>query len=239
MSVTSATALRWQVRLFPPDTHPFRIFERTVESVLRPDSVLLDAGCGRTAPLLRKFAPGISRAIGVDVVDFCSGDAAGMELIQSDLSTIPLPDGSVDVIMSRSVMEHLGDPLSVYLEMRRLLRPGGTFIFLTPNLWDYASLIARAVPNALHPTIVARVQGRPEEDTFPTYYRSNTRSSIRRLARASGFEVASCNHLGQYPAYLMFHPVPFLIGAGYEKVISNVPALRPLQAWILCTLRAL
>jgi len=139
--------------------------------------------------------------------------------------------------MSRSVMEHVTDPAQVYSEAHRVLRPGGRFIFLTANLWDYASLIALAVPNRFHPWIVARTEGRAECDVFPVAYRTNTRRAVEKWARHAGFEVATFRYLGQYPAYFMFNGFLFLLATGYEKLISNVTALNFLQGWIFVTLR--
>ena len=50
-------------------------------------------------------------------------------LLKNDLSAIPIEDVAVDVVKSRSVMEYVVDPLAVYREMHRILRPGGHFIF--------------------------------------------------------------------------------------------------------------
>jgi len=140
-------------------------------------------------------------------------------------------------VMARSVMEHVTQPREVYAEVFRVLRPGGSFIFLTANLWDYASLIAKLVPNRFHPWIVARTEGRREEDVFPIAYRTNTRRAVNRWAVQSGFEVIDFRYLGQYPSYFLFNSVLFLIGSGYEKLVSGIPVLNPLQGWILAALR--
>ena len=57
-------------RYYGDSPHPYRIFEEEVGRALRPESVLLDAGCGRTVPVLRKFAGRASRLIGVELVEF-------------------------------------------------------------------------------------------------------------------------------------------------------------------------
>jgi len=223
-------------RFFGDDEHPYLVFERTVDQYLRPDQTLLDAGCGRTAPVLVKYRGRASRLIGVDLVDF-PAQIEGVELLKNDLSAIPIEDACIDVVMSRSVMEHVADPRAVYGEMRRVLKPGGYFIFLTGNLWDYAALCAQAVPNRFHPWIVAKTQGRAEADVFPTQYKTNTVGAVRKWAMRTGFEVVSFDYLGQYPAYFMFNGLLFLLATGYEKLIQKVEALRFLRGWILVVLR--
>jgi SAM-dependent methyltransferase len=140
-------------------------------------------------------------------------------------------------VISRSVMEHVTDPAAVFSEIYRILKPGGHFIFLTANLWDYASLIAKTVPNRWHPYIVAKTEGRNECDVFPVAYRANTRRAISKWARSAGFDTISFRYLGQYPSYFMFNGFLFLLATGYEKLISKTSALQCLQGWILVTLQ--
>lgn len=210
-------------------------FEKTVSRHLPAGGVLLDAGCGRSAPVLRKFSGQASRLIGVDVVE-PTGELSGVEYHCCDLTDIPVQADSVDVVMARSVMEHLDDPLRVYREFSRVLKPGGKLIFLTANLWDYVSLIAAVVPNRLHPWIVRVTEGRDEQDTFPTRFRSNTSRSIRRWGRESGLRIIDFEYLGQHPSYLQFFAPAYLLASWYALLISSVEALRCLRGWILCTM---
>jgi SAM-dependent methyltransferase len=231
----TALAQRLKDRFFRQE-HPYRIFESEVGRRLERSHTLLDAGCGRTAPVLAKYRGLAQRLIGVDVVELQPRDDE-LELHCCDLARIPIADGCVDIVMARSVMEHVTEPAAVYAELHRVLKPGGHFIFLTANLWDYASLIAKVVPNRLHPWVVARTEGREPEDVFPIAYRTNTRRAVHRLAMASGFDIVSFSYLGQYPSYFMFNGFLFLLATAYEKAIAKVRALNHLQGWILVTLR--
>ncbi len=233
MTTLSENLLR---KYYANSSHPYRILEERIAALLTPDSVLLDAGCGRTVPVLRKYLGRAKRLIGVELVSF-TDVPPGIETYNADLSSIPLPAASVDVILSRSVFEHLTDPESVYREFARLLRPGGAVVFLTANMWDYGTLAARLVPNRFHARIVKEVEGRAEEDTFPTAYRTNTRAAVDRLAADSGLRVESFEYLSQYPNYLMFNGALFFLGTCYEKLISRFDSLRFLRGWILVTLR--
>ena len=233
MTALSETLLR---KYYTNSPHPYRVYEERVESLLTAEAVLLDAGCGRTVPVLRKYLGRARRLIGVELVDF-TDVPAGIDTYNADLSDIPLPDASVDLIMSRSVFEHLTDPAAVYKEFSRILRPGGVVVFLTANMWDYGTLVARLVPNRFHGKIVRQVEGRAEEDTFPTAYRTNTRSDVDGLAMAARLTVESFEYLSQYPNYLMFNGGLFFLGTCYEKLISRFDSLRFLRGWILVTLR--
>lgn len=231
----SRLAERLKDRYYSDDDHPYRIFEAEVRHRLQPTGVLLDVGCGREAPILQRFRGLASRLIGIDLVEFRNA-VPGVELVRGDMGQTGLPSGSVDVVMARSVMEHVTDPESAYGEVARILRPGGAFVFLTANLWDYASLLAMAIPNRFHPWLVAKTEGRAEEDVFPTAYKSNTRTSVYRLAGQAGLKVDRFDYLSQYPNYFMFNGALFMMATGYEKLISNVRALGFLKGWMLVTL---
>ena len=111
----SELAERLRKRYYPDATHPYRILEGRIDARLTPDTVLLDAGCGRTAPLLTKYIGKAARLIGVELVDFTDVPAE-IETHNADLARLPLAAESVDLIISRSVFEHLTDPQPVYAE---------------------------------------------------------------------------------------------------------------------------
>jgi len=93
------------------------------------------------------------------------------------------------------------------------------------------------VPNRFHARIVKRTEGRAEEDTFPTMYRTNTRRAVNGLAASAGLRVEAFAYLSQYPNYLMFNGALFFLGMCFEKVVSRYETLRFLRGWILVTLR--
>jgi SAM-dependent methyltransferase len=227
---------RLLTKYYAHSVHPYRLFEQQVDRLIGRDTVLLDAGCGRTMPVLKKYIGRVKRLIGVELVDFTEVPD-GIEAFNTDLAHLPLPDASVDLIMSRSVFEHLADPVAVYREFSRVLKPGGAVVFLTANMWDYGTLVARMVPNRFHARIVKHVEGRMEEDTFPTQYKTNTRGDVDRLAAGAGLKVEQFTYLSQYPNYLLFNGALFFIGMCFEKLINRFQALRFLRGWLLITLR--
>lgn len=227
----------WQEH-YSAEEHAFNLFEKRIASALSPDFTVLDAGCGEDAPVLAKFSGRCRKAIGVDLVDFDpSLERRGMHLMQNDLSRLELPASCVDLVISRSVLEHVPDVEEVYRELNRVLKPGGKFIFLVPNFWDYVSILSYLIPNCCHKFIVERTSGRAASDTFATYYKSNTSRSIRRLAERSGFTVSSLEYLGQYPDMLAFSSLLFRLGICYDKLMCRYPFLASLRGWILCELR--
>ena len=234
MTDTPTLTDRLRARIYGDDPHPYDILEREVRRRLSPQHTLFEIGCGRTAPLLRHFQGDAARLWGIDLVDFRADDLPeGIEIHQADAASTGLEDDSVDLAYSRAVMEHIVDADAVFAEVSRILRPGGSYVFLTPSLWDYASLVSMAVPNRFHPTIVRLTEGRAEEDVFPAHYQCNTRGAVLRLCGAHGLESESVRFLSQYPCYFQFNPALFLVAAAYEKLTCAFELLSPLRGWML------
>ena len=167
-------------------------FFARIKSIVRPDHVVLDFGCGRGAwtdmdlsPFLRSlltFKGEVARYVGCDV------DEAVLENPTLDEAFLieagrPLPfgDASFDVIISDFVFEHVEDPAQVAAELTRVLRPGGALCARTPHAYAAVSLVSRLVDDASHSKVLRRVQpDRKAEDVFPTAYKLNTKRAIRR-----------------------------------------------------------
>ncbi len=223
-------------RAFPSDQHPYRRLESLVRARLPPNGTLLDIGCGRDATRLRRLvAPG-ERAIGVDVDAFTEAATGDARVVLAPVVNEKWPavdSSSVDVAYSVSVFEHLREPERTVAEVYRVLRPGGTLVVLTPNLYDYVSLASLVLPNALHPWLVARTEGRAPTKTFPTYYRANTRRRLHRVLSASGLTVERIDYLTSDPSYLKFHPLAWRLGVAYHRLIASSRATAWLQGWLL------
>ena len=55
------------------------------------------------------------------------------ETLVADMRALPLPDASFQSVLSVQSLEHVPDPERVVAEVRRVLAPGGTAVFVTPN----------------------------------------------------------------------------------------------------------
>jgi len=217
---------------FTAEQHPYRLLERKV-GILHRDMTLLDIGCGRTAPVLRMYANSVRECIGVDLIEFTE-NVDGVKLYNDDVAKlVNIGTNSVDVCYSRSVMEHVKDADAAFAQINRVLKLDGRYVFLTPSLFDYGSLISMLVPNRFHPYLVRITEGRDEHDTFPAFYQCNTKARVRSLAEKHGFEIDNFQYVGQYPAYLSFNRLLFLIGTYYEKLISKFESLHFLKGWIM------
>lgn len=211
---------------------PNRVYLQTANRYAADATRVLDVGCGRTAAVLADLAADGALKVGVDLVeDLNPPPESRVRAFRSDCNELPFATHSFDLVMCRSVLEHLERPSLAFAEFQRVLVPGGHFVFLTPNWWDYVSLAASAIPNRHHPAVVRLLTGRNEEDTFPTRYRANTTATLRKLARYAGFHIVTLKLLREHPHYLQLSAIPYVLGLLYEQTLARcVAQLRP---WIL------
>ena len=92
-----------------------------------------------------------------------------------------------DLISMRMVAEHIEDPAATVGKLGGLTREGGRVVVYTVNRWSPVSLLAAATPTRFHVMAKKRIWGVAEEDTFPTFFRMNTRRSLRRVFEGNGF----------------------------------------------------
>lgn len=133
-----------------------RIWERELDrAALQGNEQLLDLGCGRGAVLIaaaRRLPVG--RAVGADLwtrdqsgnspeAALANAAAAGVadrvEVHTADITALPFPDGSFDVVTSALAIHNIPSPGGRYRavdEAMRVLRPGGQLLIADP--WPMA-----------------------------------------------------------------------------------------------------
>jgi 2-polyprenyl-3-methyl-5-hydroxy-6-metoxy-1,4-benzoquinol methylase len=85
------------------------------------------------------------------------------------------------------VAEHIEAPQTTIAALSRLAKPDGHVIVYTVHRWSPAALLAAATPMAVHHWVKRMLWSTAERDTFPTFYRMNTRRTLRSLFEAEGF----------------------------------------------------
>jgi SAM-dependent methyltransferase len=123
----------------PKNEYPFLLVSHVVRDLLRisPKGVAVDLGCGR-GDHVRAFVRLGFDAIGIDRELPPENDLPKHFVCDIAHDRLPLDDNSVDIVFSKSVIEHLYYfELPHYIkEIKRILKPGGAVVIVTPD-WYY------------------------------------------------------------------------------------------------------
>lgn len=110
----------------------------TATAHLRPGEVVVDLGSGGGLDVFlasKKVGPD-GKAIGIDMTpamieraraNAASGGYTNVEFHEATIDSIPLPDASVDCVISNCVLNLAPDKPAVFREAARILKPGGRF----------------------------------------------------------------------------------------------------------------
>ncbi|WP_420338012.1 class I SAM-dependent methyltransferase [Roseibium sp.] len=134
---------------------------------------ILEFGCGDGA-FLQRVRGEATTCIGVELQrDYVS--ALNEDGIECCSSLDSLEGSKYDTVVSFHVLEHLPDPMSVLLELKRVLKPGGILVVEVPHARDL--LISELKNKAF-----------TEFTLWSQHLVLHTRESLRRLLTAAGFE---------------------------------------------------
>jgi SAM-dependent methyltransferase len=175
---------------------------RLVEAALRPGSVVLDAGCGRTTRL-RFYRDRIARLVGIDVDDAAGRENPWLdEFLPANLDDeLPFADESFDLVYANFVVEHLSEPSRTFAEWWRVLRPDGRLVLLTSNRANPVMALADRLPDRARVAVKRRGAGVEERDVYPARYRANTPQRLAEVAAGAGFVPVSVNFVGTLHRY--------------------------------------
>jgi ubiquinone/menaquinone biosynthesis C-methylase UbiE len=195
--------------------------EELVRSYVTPRTQVLDLGCGRGG-VVELFWRDVKLAAGLDpdAPSLTEHHEPGLALIRGRGEHLPFADRSFDLVVCLWVLEHVESPQAVLREVHRVLRPGGHFVFLTPNLRNPLLLLnrlAKALPQ-LQRRVVPRMYGRIQADTFRVNYRANTVRALRALAANCGLEVAELRVISD-PTYLALNNFMFRASILAERLL--------------------
>lgn len=230
LSLERQNMLREQYRQAHPGWRPAtEVYADLVRNSLRPDSRILDLGCGRGG-LVEQLDHPLSQIVGVDHDLLSLGQhrlatqSPPLPRSAAVSSLLPFADDSFDLVLASWVLEHLARPEADFGQIGRVLRPGGSLIFITPNkrhpLASANRLLGRAART--QDRLVSRLYGRAPADSFPAYYRANSASTIRLLGRSNHMRLALLQSIAD-PTYMAFTPALFRISRWVE---SRLPAER-------------
>lgn len=195
------------------------ILKNWVQNIPEDNLITLDFGCGHGNFVIDELPHKFGERVGIDVdVAATEGNKSVEKVAVFDGSNFPLPNNYFDLVVSLWVFEHVKEPETVLREINRVLKPGGRFIFVTPNKNSALILIRRLMNKRLADFLLKIIYGREEDDVFAVYYRLNTLSDVRKIAESAGFEVINCK-TNPDPSYTSFNKATYYL----SKILSMLP----------------
>ena len=222
----------------PGWVHGTQLFHELCSRSIPTQSRVLEVGAGpsnSTSVFLSELGP----LDGVDIDPLVEeNEALNRAWVIKD-DRYPCEDEQYDACVSNYVLEHVSQPDAHLREIWRILKPGGCYVFRTPNRFHYVSMVAAWTPHSFHRLVANRLRALDEDahDPYPTFYRLNTRASVKKHAEACGFTVEALDMIESTPSYSAASRVLFFAGLGYERVVSSTSLLEGLRANLLVTLR--
>ena len=256
LPLSKQNAYRERYRAFRPGWRTSgEEFEALTRRHIGPGARVLDLGCGRGG-VMELFWGEVKLPVGLDpdhaslvehrariessvLSGAASSSAAqskeagsGMPLVCGLGEALPFPAESFDLVIGLWVLEHLAQPERALGEIRRVLAPGGYFIFLTPNALHpliRANRLSQMLP-ALQRRLIPRLYARAEADTFRVHYCANTPARLRALAAAHGFRVALLRAIPD-PTYLAFNDLFFRMSVLFERILPEGWGVHVVGEW--------
>jgi SAM-dependent methyltransferase len=201
------------------------VYEALVRQHVHPQTTVLDLGCG-AGGVMELFSAEVALSVGVDphLPSLRGSRDHSTRHAQAMADALPFRDATFDLVVCSWVLEHVREPRRVFTEISRVLKPGGRFVFLTPNAANYVTKINRLVPRLAQARLVRALYGRREDDTFEVAYRANTPGALRALAHDAGLVVSSLT-LVHDPTYLAFNELAFRLSVTMEAGVSDARAV--------------
>jgi SAM-dependent methyltransferase len=220
----------------------FETYEHTVARYMnaRQGQLVADVGGGKNCPFARlRDASNGSRIVAVDIsADEISQNRDVDEARVADIMRrLPFAPGEVDLVVSRSVLEHLTDLEAFVAASKGVLKSGGYFIHLVPSRYAPFAVINRAIPKQLSKRIVYFLHPQTVGICgFPAFYDRCYHSALVGLLGAYGFTVEETKVSYYQSRYFNFFLPAYALSSLYELAV-RATGQRDLGAYVLIVAR--
>lgn len=228
LSLDKQNEWRERYRAAHPGWQPAtELYADLVRQQLTPEARVLDIGCGRGG-LVEQLNHPLAQVVGIDP-DWLSLHEHRLALprVAAFSDDLPFAPNTFDVAFASWVLEHLARPFLTFQAIARVLKPGGVFVFITPNGRHPLALLNKTVGRLgrLQGKLVAGLYGRSADDTFATHYRANSQADLQTLASQTGLQLAALHPVPD-PTYLAFNRPLFKLMSSFE---NGLPAGRKIH----------
>jgi ubiquinone/menaquinone biosynthesis C-methylase UbiE len=119
-----------------PDRLPIQLYHRTATQVDLAGKKVLEVSCGHgggASYLMRTLAPATYTGLDVNTVgiEFCRRrhNLPGLDFVRGNAENLPFGDQSFDAVLNVEAAINYRDVPRFFAEVRRILRPGGHFLY--------------------------------------------------------------------------------------------------------------
>jgi len=159
---------------------------------------------------------GLAVGLDPDLASLQQHRVAGFARTGGLAESLPYHDGAFGLLCCSWTLEHVADPAAALAEVARVLTPGGTFVFLTPNR-RHSLLLLNRLLGWTGGRLVGWLYGRAQADTFAARYRANDPRRLPGLLRDAGLEPVTLTPVGD-PTYLAFNEPMYRLACLLERV---------------------
>lgn len=193
-------------------------YDEEVASLISEKTVLLDAGCGEKG-IMNKYKGKNRLSVGIDLsLEALKKNDSLDYLLMSGVEKLPFKDEIFDIVICQWVGEHLKEPKLVYKEFARVLKRNGHLIIVTNSVYNPIMFVSAVLPAKTRDKLKEKVfPSEIKEDTFPTYYKCNSKKAFEKVLSDLGFSNVFCGYSGDISIFL-FSKFLFILASIYEKI---------------------
>jgi ubiquinone/menaquinone biosynthesis C-methylase UbiE len=202
------------------------------------EGLVVDVGGGRRCAFA-KHRQNAAKIVAVDISaeELAHNQDVDDRIVADATERLPFASDSVEIVCSRSVVEHLANVDGFLAETQRVLRPGGMVVCLFPSKNAPYALVKRALPHGIGRKLLYLIKpGSRGFLGFRTYYDQCTLRAMKRALARHGFEVVD-TRVSYYQAdYFEFLLPLYLINVVYELIVRRARSTQ-LAACVLIVAR--
>jgi SAM-dependent methyltransferase len=197
-----------------------KIFRKEILLEIKTNYNILEIGAGSGRILEMNFKGKCKKVFGVDIDKRVLENDLIDEAYLGLADSMPyFEDNFFDLIYCNNVLEHVELPHLFYKEISRVLKSGGIFMAKTPNKYHYVPIIASITPIGFH-KFYNKLRGREYDDTFPTFYRANSKIKYKEFAENNEMKLVSIKFFAGQPMYLRIFFLTYIVGIFYERLVN-------------------
>ena len=182
----------------PYGEYPLLFAKHLIAEHYKGPGKILDLGCGR-GDYLKVFRDLGLESYGTDISPEAPKFVENIPVVVADLENddLPFPEIKFDFVFSKSVIEHMRDPMKLLEYSHQQLKPGGTAVILTPS-WEHNYKGAFYIDH--------------------THVTPFTRTSLEDALKMAGFQNVEVHYFYQLPVLWKY---PWL--KIFSKILSFLP----------------